>query len=856
MKPGTPRNLLFAGLVLRPARRDPFRVLLSIAGVAIGVAAVASIHRANESIVASFRGAVESVSGRARLTVRGIDGLPEEAGAKLRWLWEIGSFAPAIDRFAVAADGSDEPVEILGVDPTSEGPLRSYRVLAPKTGLEKIFEKNAALAPLPFVERHRSRLGGEIPLFVNGRRKTLVLAGILEFTGPARASGGQVLVTGLRTAQELFALRGRVDRIDIAFPGSVPFDPVRARVSGSLPPGARVERPEARSETADKMTRAFRFNLAALGSIALLVGMFLIYNTLSISVLRRRPEIGTLRALGASRRSIFRAFVAEGLAIGVAGTAAGETLGFALSRAAISAVGGTVVNIYQPTASLALSQSAEPFLTAAAVGLLASLAASLAPAAEAASVAPATTMRPGSVESGRRLRAPRFAAAAFALLLAGLGAAFLPPVAGFPAFGFGAMACAVGALALISPAAALTVERGVRGAARRIFRAPGRLACAFFSGNVSRNAVAIAALSLALGMTAAMAVMISSLRETVRTWVNQSAASDLFLKSATGSRRGLIGTIPGEAADFLRRIPGVALVDPFRAIDVTDGNGVSFTIGSGDFGIGTKTGGLPFFSRRNPAAVLSEARAHGEVFVSEPFARRFRKWAGDRVTIPTPRGPRTFPIADVYSDFSNDRGTVVLDRPMFLSLFHDPSLTTIGITAAPGVSPERLRDRILAAAAGRFAFTILTNRTLRSEVLRIFDATFAVTYGLEGIALIVAVLGVVNALFSLILERRRDLGLLRVLGASPGQLRGSIALEAGLIGACSLLLATLAASAFAALLILVINRQSFGWTIRTQIPWLELVVAFTLVQLVTLAASVAPARLAAAVDPAQALREE
>jgi putative ABC transport system permease protein len=849
-------SLLFTGLVFRPLRRDPLRAFLSIAGIAIGVAAVCAIHRANESIVASFRGAVESISGRARLTVRGVAGLPDGTGESLRWLWDVGSFAPAVDRFAVVADGTAEPVEMLGIDPTSEAPVRSYRLLAPRGGLEKLFEKDAALAPTAFVRRHRATIGTRIPLFANGRPTSVVLAGILDFTGPARASGGQVLVTGLRTAQELFGVPGRVDRIDITFPESVKFEPLRSRIARSLPPGARVERPEARGETADKMIRAFRFNLAALGSIALLVGVFLIHNTVSISVLRRRPDIGVLRALGASRAAIFRVFLGEGLAVGALGTAAGEALGLALSRASLSAVGGTVVNIYQPTASLSLSSSPEPFVTAALVGLVASAAAALAPAAEASRVAPATTMRAGSIESSRRAGAPRRAAAAAAVLLTGLALSFLPPVARFPFFGFAAVACTVGALALASPSAVLATERAVRVLLTRLFRAPGRIACAFFAGNVSRNAVAISALSLALGMTAAMAVMIASLRETVRTWVDQSASSDLFLKSATGGRRGLIGTIPGEAIDFLRGIPGVALVDPFRAVDVVDARGNPFTIGSGDFGIGTRTGGLPFFSRRDPAAVLAEARARREVFVSEPFARRFGKWPGDRVTIPTPEGPRSFPIADAYSDFSNDRGTVILDRPLFLSLFHDPSLTTIGVTVSPAISPEDVRDRILAAARGRFAFTILTNRTLRAEVSRIFDATFAVTYGLEAIALAVAVLGVLNSLFSLILERRRDIALLRVLGTSRGQLRGSIAIEASLVGACSLSLALLAGAAFAALLILVINRQSFGWTIRTHVPWGLLAAGFALVQLVTLAASLGPARLAAAVDPAQGMREE
>jgi putative ABC transport system permease protein len=198
----------------------------------------------------------------------------------------------------------------------------------------------------------------------------------------------------------------------------------------------------------------------------------------------------------------------------------------------------------------------------------------------------------------------------------------------------------------------------------------------------------------------------------------------------------------------------------------------------------------------------------------------------------------------------------VIDRPLFLAMFHDSDVSTIAIRVAPGAAPESVRDRILAAARGRFAFSILTNRTLRREIMKIFDRTFAVTRSLEGIALSVAILGVVNALFALVLERRRELSLLAVLGTTRGQLRGSIALEAALIGFGALFLAAVAAAAFAALLILVINPQSFGWSIRTEVPWANLAGAFVLALAATIAASAGPARLAAAADPAAGIREE
>ena len=852
-------SLLFSGLVARPAVRRPLRTVVSIAGVAIGVGAVTAIHRANRSVTDSFRQAVDAISGETRLTVEGVDGVPEDAGRRLRWLWDAGgAFAPVIDRFAVCADGTDEPVEVLGVDITAEEPVRRYRLTATErgAGLRSLFEADAVLAPEAFARRHRLGVGDRFPIFAGGRRSVVRIAGVLEPVGPARASGGQLLVAGLRHAQRLFGREGRVDRLDVAFPGSVPEASIARRIAATLPAGLSVGRPSTRAETADRMIRAYRFNLTALGSIALLVGAFLVYNTLSMSVIRRWPEIGTLRALGASRGMIFRSFLAEGLAIGAIGTAAGELLGEAFSRAILSAVGGTVVNIYRTTARLSLSSTPEPFVSAAVVGIAASLAASLAPAAEAARIPPAATMRPGSVEGRRRRRSAFLASAALACAVFGVALALLPAVDGFPLFGFLAVGCAIGALGAATVPAVTIVERAARRPLRRLFGAPGRLAVSFFGGNLSRNAVAIAALALALGMAAAMAVMIASLRRTVVTWVDQSVASDLFVKSATGERRGIVGTMPGETISFLESVPGVAVADPFRTIDVRDPRGNPFTIGAGDYALTARTGALPLASRRDPASVFAEARRRGEAFVSEPFSRRFGVRRGDRVTIPTPGGPRDLRVADVYPDYSNDRGTVVIDRPLFLELFHDTAVSTIAIRVTPGTAPETVRDRILVAARGRFAFSILTNRTLRSEVMKIFDRTFAVTHALEGIALGVAGLGVVNALFALVLERRRELALLTVLGTTRAQLRGSIALEAGLIGICSLVLSAGAAAAFAALLLLVINPQSFGWSIRTDIPWRDLAAAFVLALATTIAASWGPARIASATDSAEGLREE
>jgi putative ABC transport system permease protein len=269
-----------------------------------------------------------------------------------------------------------------------------------------------------------------------------------------------------------------------------------------------------------------------------------------------------------------------------------------------------------------------------------------------------------------------------------------------------------------------------------------------------------------------------------------------------------------------------------------------------------RIGGLPLLDGRDVAAVAMRARDTREVLISEPFARRFAAAAGDPVTLATPRGPRSFRVAGIYRDYSNDRGTVLLDRELFLALFDDARVTSVAVQAGPGVDPGALRRRVREAAEGRYALSITTNRELRREVLNIFDQTFAVTRALEAIAVAVAILGIANALAASAVERRRSFGLLRAVGAQKGQIRLAVLIEAGLTGMTGTAAALAAAAAFAYLLLGVINPQSFGWTVVINVPGGRLAAAALLVLAASLAAGLFPGRLAASVDPAAALAEE
>jgi putative ABC transport system permease protein len=267
-------------------------------------------------------------------------------------------------------------------------------------------------------------------------------------------------------------------------------------------------------------------------------------------------------------------------------------------------------------------------------------------------------------------------------------------------------------------------------------------------------------------------------------------------------------------------------------------------------------GGLPLLDGRDPREAAVRAREAGAVLVSEPYSRRFGLGRGDTVTLRTPQGARDFRIEAVYRDFSNDRGTVVLDRQLSVALFGDRRVTSLAVVAAPGVSAEELRRRVLQRLRGRFALSVTTNRELRREVLAIFDQTFAVTRALEAIAVAVAILGIANASIASVIERRRSFALLRAVGASKAQIRGTVLLEAVLAGLAATVAAAACGAAFAAILLLVINPQSFGWTVALRLPWSDLAAVTLLVLAASVAAAVFPSRLAAAVDPAAALAEE
>ncbi|MEQ8819861.1 MAG: FtsX-like permease family protein [Sumerlaeia bacterium] len=841
---------VFKALIGSYLRHERGRTLLTILGVALGVAVLVAIDLANESAVASFKRTVSDVAGRATLTVRGNGaGIDPALTRTLAKAEGVEAVAPLIEGTAtfVPAEGSTETLTLLAVDllaPGGEEEVRDLSFqLAENVGFTDLLTSPGAMIFAEgFLNRAGLALGERTRLRVLGLETEVFVAGVVRGSTYAEALGGNVAVMDLGNADLLLRRGGRLDRIDLITTEGLPTATIQDRLARLLPPTVSIERPEARSTQVDNMLAAFRFNLGALGHISLLVGAFLIYNTMSIAVVRRREVIGTLRALGISRRRVRWAFLAEGLLMGAVGGVLGIVGGIGLAAALLDTVSAAIsINFVQTNAeSLALSPG--KLLFALGLGMATALAAAWGPAAEASATPPANTMRRGSLEHTLRPRSRWRLALGLASLLAGAGLLFLDPRPGLPIEGYAASLAFVVAFLCAVPGLLDGLSRAAKAPYARLFGAEGLLAISSTQSSLGRASVAIGGLMLGLGMTISVSVMVASFRDTVVVWMQQVLQADLYVSPRAPSAVARAEPMDAALADRIEALDGVAFVDPFRTRRM-DLMGAPAFLGAGRLEA-ARFSNEDIYGRPM-AEVLREAKANDQLIVSEAFARKRGLERGDTVAVPTPGGLREFVIASVYYDYSSEQGYAIMDRELYLQLFDDPLIDSVAVYLKDGADPGAARRAIEGAAAELGTvppLRISANSELRGYALEAFDRTFGVTYVLQFIAIIVAVLGVATTLFAQILDRADEILALRYVGASKGRVAKMIALESALLGFVGVVLGVASGLALSWILTKVIMIQSFGWTIQYEIPWLLIGQIALVVFGATLAASVLPAR--------------
>jgi putative ABC transport system permease protein len=443
---------------------------------------------------------------------------------------------------------------------------------------------------------------------------------------------------------------------------------------------------------------------------------------------------------------------------------------------------------------------------------------------------------------------------ALVLGLAAAAASRAPAMAGKPFLGYLAAILLVAASALAMPAFVDALTSFASKLLGKLLGVEAMLASRSLVASLRRTSVLVGALSTAIAMMTAVGIMVGSFRQTVVLWMGDQLPADLYLRPAGSAAADRHPTISPGLAKEIAKLPGVAAVDRLRAYEISYED-MPATLASADLNVLRSYHNSDFFSGRPKGQVLAELRDSNAVIVSEPFTYKHHLKAGDSITLSLGETQATFRIADVYYDYSSERGNILMDRRTMLRYLPDPAPSNLAIYVSPDAQLEMVRSEIEKATAGHRVL-MFSNRDLRAEAIRIFDRTFAITYALEAVAVVVAVMGIAGALLALVIDRRRELGLLRFLGAATGQVRKLILVEAGLLGLLANLAGLALGFALSLILIYVINKQSFGWTIRFHWPVEVLLGALTIVYGATVLAGLYPAQVAVRLNPLEVVHEE
>jgi putative ABC transport system permease protein len=819
------RLLLRAGA--RYHLRHPWQLALALLGVLLGVAVVVAVDVASGSARRAFLLSTEAVTGRATHIIEaGPAGVADSLYAMLRVELGVDSVAPVVDRYvrlepAAAGDGgaadgvgvtggvgvsSGRVLRLLGIDPFAERPFRPY--VAPLAGgvdISVLLTRRALVLGGGTAAALGLEAGDSVVVRAGTRTTTALIGGILEPTDElSRRALAELVIADIATAQELTGA-GAADRLELRVADDAAGAALLTRVRAALPDGVCVVETEALTGATVRLTRAFETNLTALALVALVFGMFLIYNSVNFSLVRRRPLIGLLRAQGVTRGEVFTLVLAEALVLGVVATALGLAAGIALGSQLVGLVARTINDLYFAVTVTSLQLDALTLGKGAVLGVGATLLAALLPAREAAAAAPRRALARSSLERDVRRRAGRLAAGG--LLALGAAGLMLWLPSRSVVLGFAALFVLILAAALLTPLATVLLVAALR-PLTSLFGPVGRMAARAVPASLSRTAPAVAALSVALAVGIAVSIMVGSFRGGVEDWLDRSLQADLYISAPDfGAGRAAAVLDPALAAQ-VAALPGVAGITTYRHSSVLLGDDIVLLLA-----VALDERHLPAFELLdNTAARTWPVFAGGGVLASEPLAWRRGLAAGDVVTLPTGRGEEHVVVAAVFRDYASEHGVLFMDRARYDALWPgDDAVTSLAVFVAPGFDADAVLDgiRALPAAGG---ITARSNRGLREATIDVFDRTFVITGVLRLLALIVAFVGVTGALMALQLERGHEIGVLRTIGLTPGQVRALVGGQSGLIGVIAALLAAPLGLAMAWAMVHVINRRSFGWS--------------------------------------------
>ncbi len=831
-----------AWLIAGEARQHPGRIAIAVLAIAIGVALGFAVHLINGSALAAFGQAVNTVNGAADLKIEAASrlGFDEALYAEVLNVEGVADASPVVVLKAVTARG--QSFTLLGLDIIRAAQVTPNLIGAPARGPggngDDVFASDSLFLSQAALIAGNLRIGDRVTINANGQVQPMTVRGLL----PGIAEGRRVGMIDIAAAQWLFGRLGKIDRIDLKLAPDVQASDVRSRLMPLMPPDAVVSDQDDDAQQSDGLSRAYRVNLTMLALVALFTGTFLVYSTQSLSVTRRLQSFALLRTLGMQRGGIVALVTIEGALAGLIGATFGLLIGFGLASAALAILGGDLGSgIFDgaPPALIFAPLAAGGFF---ALGVAAAIGGSLIPALQGARAAPAVALKNAGDSVDPRDRLAGWLP--LSLLLAGLGAAFAPAVGRLPLFGYLSVALLLAAGITAMPWLARTLLAPLARASHR--NVPMDLAIQHLHGAPSAAATALCGIVASTALMIAMAVMVTSFRGAVDEWLGDILSGDLYVRSEPGWG----GFDPASQAR-MAAIPGVQSIVFSRQVAVV---------------LDPREPPMSLIARPvMPAGTTFELLGKAvlpppgtvAVWLSEPAARILRRKPGDAIRLPIGRNAR-FAVAGIWRDYSRQQGAVVIDSRDYNRLTGDSVRDDAMVLLDPGTDISAVQRQIRAAAPPslRSRLTMAEPASLRTLALSIFDRSFAITYVLEAIAIIVGLAGVATTASAQASARTREFGMLRHIGVGRGQIVAMLGVEGGLLGAVGGLVGVTLGVAISQVLIHVINPQSFNWTMTTRLPvtlMLSVIAALIVASAIT---AMLAGRRAVSIDAVRAVRAD
>lgn len=867
---------------------NPGRTALTVVGIALGVSVAVAIRTANVDVLQSFEQSVTTVAGRATVQVSASElGLDERLIERVSRHPDVISATPILQLTVRIVEGlhAGRLLPILALDLLEAADLKKIRFhdeVHSTASLDKIVAAEAIFVGARLAEEWQLHEGSTLRVAAGLREHRVRVEGTIESDSARPSLWDSVGIMDIATAQALFGLIGRVDRIDVVTKPGRSVQGVIQDLQSDLPHSVQVSRTSGRTDQVERMTRAFQLNLTVLSMVSLLVGLFLVYNTVSFAVVRRRQEIGILATLGFSRGWISALFISEAAALGLVGGGLGTAFGVVLAKSLLASLSQTISDLYVSIGTTKEEGSALDFLLeqpislwmeGGALGVMVSVIGALVPSWDAGRIAPVRALAPGDYESTQAGRAKFLGWIGLGLMVLAALLALPGPVWDLPVFGYASSLCLLLGLSALIPSV-IRATSGLLAARGQSHTHPGtrmplpflaRLAGDHVSRAPGRNAVAVSAMLVGISIMVGVDTMIGSFRNTVREWIDQTVMSDLLIVPANwlhGQESGqLANRMPASWARTLSSVPGIAAIDTYRDLSI-DVKGRRAALVSRDLQLHAERSRY-LLTKGDSTTVLNEAVAREGVLISEVLARMVRLKTGERLRLTTPQEDRDFPIVGIFYDYATDGGKIVLDRSLYQRLWQDESATVFPVYLKEGADPttvrslldQRLRETAMATGM-RDAWIVISNAELKRDIMVIFDRTFTITSVLELIAIVIAVLGIMNTLVLSVLQRRREFAMLRSLGLTRLHIGQLMMWESGYLGMMGGILGMTGGILLSLLLIEVINKQSFGWTIQFSLQPHVLIRAVILALGAAFIAAYVPTRWAAKQSIAEGLRHE